>query len=122
MAREHQSRETRRRRRKEYAKTHDERPWGCYTWVLSLTSSNSDHLDTTVGEGSVDKSGEETEEAASVASALVFSHRTGILPVTETKTVMGWTTSKVEDNGKEKEAHDSDEFDRSETEFSLAID
>lgn len=91
-------------------------------WVLGLTSSDGDHLDTTVREGSLDKGGEKTKESTPITSCNVGLHGTWVLPVTETNAITGWATTKIEDECKEDETDNCDQLDTGEDEFCFTID
>lgn len=90
-------------------------------WVLGLTGSDSNHLDTTVGESGVDKSGEETKEATGVASADVLLHGARVLPVTETETVVRWSSTKVNDESADQKTENGDDLDTGKNEFGFTI-
>lgn len=88
--------------------------------VGCFTCSDCHHLDTTVGEGSVDERGPEASKTSSISSADVLLHST-LFPVTETSTVLIWGTSEPDDDTAEEETQDGDDLDRCETELGLAI-
>jgi len=67
------------------------------SWVLSLTSGNRYHLYTTIGESSVDQSGEETQEATFGSSGDVLFHGTWVLPVAESETVVRGSSTEIDD-------------------------
>lgn len=92
------------------------------TWVLCLTSSNRNHLHTAVSEGSIDQCREETEETASRASTDIFLHGTWVLPVTETKTVVGRPSTKINDEREDDQSNDGKNLDTGKAELSLSID
>lgn len=88
--------------------------------VGGLTGSNGHHLDTAVGESSVDERRPQAREATGISSANVFLHGT-FFPVTESTTVLVRGTTKPDDDTGEEETYDRDDLDRCETELSLAI-
>ena len=90
--------------------------------IFSLSRSNGDHFHTTIGESSVDECGPETGETTGAASADVLLHRTRILPVSETKTVVGRPSAQIEDEGQKEQSHNGDDLDTSEDEFRFAVD
>ena len=89
--------------------------------VGGLTSSDCDHLDTSVREGGVDKRRPQTSEATSGSCANVFLHRT-LLPVSESEAVMVGSTTKHDDKTRNEQTEKSDDLDRSKDKLSLAID
>lgn len=91
------------------------------TWISGFTSSNSDHLDTSVGEGGVDESGKETSEATSVAGTDVFLHRT-LLPIPKPATIMVWRTAEHDDKRGNEQTQNGNYLDTSEDELSFSID
>lgn len=92
------------------------------SWVLGFTGSDGDHLDTSVGESGVDQSREETEEAASVAYANILLHGTRVLPVAESKAVMAWCTTEVDNESKNEQTDNGDDLDTGKDEFGFTID
>ena len=93
------------------------------SWVLRLTGCNRDHLDTTVREGGIDKSGEKAEEASGIGvRADVSFHCTRILPVSKPNPVMGGPSAKIETDSHNQKTHDSDNFDAGKDEFGFSVD
>jgi len=90
--------------------------------ILRFTCSNRNHLDTTVGEGSVDECGEEASETSGVANANVRLHRGPRLrPVTESKAALIRRTAKIDDKSKEEQADDCDDLYGCEDELGFTI-
>lgn len=90
-------------------------------WVLGLTSSNGDHLNTSVRERSVDEGGEETEESSSISNANVLLHGARVLPVTETKTVMARGTTKIDNESDNEKTNNGHNLDASEDELGFTV-
>jgi hypothetical protein len=90
-------------------------------WVSGLASSYSHHLDTSVGESSVDKGVPKTSEAASIASPDVLLHGTGVLPVAKTATVVVRTSAEVNNEGHDQETDNGDDLDTGEDELGFSI-
>lgn len=92
------------------------------TWVLCFTSGHRNHLHTAVSKGSIDQCREKTEETASGASADIFLHGTWVLPVTETKTVVGRPSTKINDKSEDDQSDNSKNLDTGKAELSLSVD
>lgn len=88
--------------------------------VGGLTSSDGDHLGTTVGESGVDKGGPQTGEATSISLADVLFHG-AFLPVTESTAVMVRSTAEPDDYTAEQQTEDGDNFYRRKAEFGLSV-
>ena len=96
--------------------------WNVLARVLSLAGSDGNHLNTTVGESGVDEGREKTSEAADIANSDVLLHGTWVLPVAKAKSVVGWSTAEVNDQGKEKQTDNGEDLDRSEDELGFSVD
>ena len=90
--------------------------------VFSLSRSDRHHLHATVGESSIDECGPETGETAGGALTDILLHRTGVLPVPETKTVVSRPSTKIDDQGHEEQSDNRDDLDTGEHEFRFAVD
>lgn len=77
--------------------------WNVLARVLGLSSSDSDHLHTSIRESSVGERGEETSESSGVTGANVFPHGSiRVLPVTEAKSVAARSTTKIDDQSEDQ--------------------
>ncbi len=91
-------------------------------WIFRLTSSDSHHLDTTVGEGGVNKSRPETKEATSTATSNVRLHGARISPILEAQTLLSWNAANIDDEGEDEEADNCNDLDGSKNELGFTID
>ena len=89
--------------------------------VLSLTGSDCNHLNSTIRESSVHKSRPEAQEATGISSRDIRLHCSGVLPVSEAKTVVGWATTEIKDKGKEQKTHDRNDLDRGKDELGFSV-
>lgn len=84
------------------------------SWVLGFSCCDSYHLHTTVAESSVCESGEEASKAGGIAARIadVATHGSiRLSPVSETKSSLIWSTSKIDDEGENEQADDRHDFD-----------
>lgn len=79
-------------------------------WIRGFTSSNGDHLDTTVRESGVHKSRPEASESAGVASANVFLHR-ALFPVPEASAIVVRCTTKHDDEAEQQQTEHGNDLD-----------
>ena len=96
--------------------------WNVLARILGFTSSDSNHFDTTVREGSIDQSREPTQETTLSTTRDVLVHGTWMLPVMETKSAFARSTAQVDDESKEQESDDGNDFDTGKDELGFTID
>ncbi len=92
------------------------------TRVFCLASSHRNHLHTAISEGSIDQCRKETEETASRASTDIFFHGTWVLPITETQTVVGRPSTKINNKREDDQSNDGKNLDTGKAKFGLSID
>lgn len=90
--------------------------------VLSLASCNGNHLNSTVGERSVDKGREKTQESTGRTCSNVLLHGAGVLPVTKSETIVARRTAEINDESDKKQANNSNDLDTGENELGFTID
>ena len=90
-------------------------------WVGSLTSSNSDHFHTTVGESRIDKNRPQSSESSSVTVADVFLHGAWVFPVAESQSIALGAAAKVDDEGQNEQSNDGNDLDTCKDKFGFAV-
>ena len=81
------------------------------SWILGLSSSKTDKLGTSIGEGGIHKDGAETFEAILESSRIV--------PVasTDVASIICWNTTTVDHHAENNEADNCDNLDHAEDEL-----
>lgn len=92
------------------------------TRILGFTGSDSNHFDTTVREGSVDKSREPTQETTFSTACNVLVHGTRSLPVVETKSAFVRSTAQIDDESKDQETNNGNDLDTGKDKLGFTID